>query len=139
MVDADLWYDGVMEWFLLLTAGGGGGAYALQRLRLQRADRRQAADELDSVRRLAEEDVTVLGEQLARLDADGWHDVYMLVALQLAAAQRLAGSLHASAQTMLSLVALAARSSALRKSPDFVLRWPSTCRSAPSSPGAGLP
>ena len=64
-----MWYHGGVEW-LLLALVGGGGAYAAQRLRARRADRRQAAEDLESVRRMAEEDVTVLGEQLARLDGE---------------------------------------------------------------------
>ena len=59
-----------MEWILLVLAGGGGGAYAVQRLRARRADRRRATEDLESVRQMADEDVTVLGEQLARLDTE---------------------------------------------------------------------
>jgi hypothetical protein len=60
---------------------------------------------------------------LACLDADGWHDAYLLVALQLAAAQRLAGALHASTQTIAALVALAARSRQLAASPSCINQW----------------
>lgn len=60
---------------------------------------------------------------LARLDADGWHDAYLQVALQLAAAQRHAGSLHASTQTIATLVALAARSRQLAASPSCLNQW----------------
>lgn len=60
---------------------------------------------------------------LARLDADGWHDAYLLVALQLAAAQRLVGALHASTQTIATLVALAARSRQLAASPSCINQW----------------
>ncbi|MGZ5400233.1 MAG: hypothetical protein ACXWDM_09480 [Nocardioides sp.] len=57
-----------MEWFVLvLAAGGGAGAYGAQRFRANRADRREKAVQLDGVRRLADEDVTVFGEQLQRL------------------------------------------------------------------------
>jgi hypothetical protein len=56
-----------MEWLLLALTGGSGGAFAVQRLRVRRADRRRDADALASVQRLAEEDVAVLGEQLQRL------------------------------------------------------------------------
>lgn len=59
-----------MEWLVLLLAGGGAGSYAVWRFRGLRDDRRQRAEQLDGVRRLAEEDVTVLGEQLARLDTE---------------------------------------------------------------------
>jgi hypothetical protein len=60
---------------------------------------------------------------LARLDADGWHDAYLQVALQLAAAQRHAGALHASTQTIATLVALAARSRQLAASPSCINQW----------------
>lgn len=57
-----------MEWLLLaLAAGGGAGAYGAQRIRAARADLRVRAEELEGVRRLADEDVTVYGEQLQRL------------------------------------------------------------------------
>ena len=57
-----------MEWLVLvLLAGGGAGAYGAQRIRSSRADRRVRAEQLDGVRRLADEDVTVFGEQLQRL------------------------------------------------------------------------
>ncbi len=62
-----MWYHGEMEWLLLALAGGSGGAYAVERLLTRLADRRRAADDLASVRRLAEEDVAVLGDQLRRL------------------------------------------------------------------------
>ncbi len=56
-----------MEWLLLILAAGGGGTYAGRRLVAARADRRDRAEQLLAVRRLAEEDVTVFGEQLQRL------------------------------------------------------------------------
>lgn len=60
-----------MEWLLLaLVTGGGAGAYGAQRIRASRVDRRQRAEELEGVRRLADEDVTVFGEQLQRLGDD---------------------------------------------------------------------
>lgn len=55
---------------LVLAAGGAAGAYGAQRIRAARADRRVRAEELDGVRRLADEDVTVYGEQLQRLGED---------------------------------------------------------------------
>ena len=56
-----------MEWVLLLLAGGGAGAYAARRVASLRSDRRARAAELEQVRRVADEDVTVFGEQLQRL------------------------------------------------------------------------
>lgn len=58
-----------MEWVLALLAGGG-ASFAAWKLGARRATHRQQAEELEGVRRLAEEDVTVLGEQLARLDGE---------------------------------------------------------------------
>jgi hypothetical protein len=58
-----------MEWLLIALAVGGGGIVAT-RWRQRRADAAVQRDELDGVRRLADEDVTVLGEQLQRLDAE---------------------------------------------------------------------
>ena len=57
-----------MEWLLALVAGGGlalGGRYWFDRRRVHKED----AEELAGVRALADEDVTLLGEQLQRLDA----------------------------------------------------------------------
>ncbi len=59
-----------MEWLLLVLAAGGGGSYAVWRLRERRDERRERALELESVRRLADEDVTIFGEQLQRLGTD---------------------------------------------------------------------
>jgi hypothetical protein len=59
-----------MEWVLLLLAGGGAGTYAGWRVREARAERRLRATELEQARQVAEEDVTVFGEQLQRLGAD---------------------------------------------------------------------
>lgn len=59
-----------MEWLLLVLASGSGSAYAVQRLRLRRADRRREAAALREAGRLAQEDVAVLGEQLQRLDQE---------------------------------------------------------------------
>lgn len=56
-----------MEWVLLLLAGGGAGTYAVRRIQGQRDERRRQAAELEDARRVAEEDVTVFGEQLQRL------------------------------------------------------------------------
>lgn len=52
---------------VVFGAAGGAGAYAAQRLRATRAERRGEAAELEQVRRVADEDVTVFGEQLRRL------------------------------------------------------------------------
>ena len=57
-----------MEWLVLLLAGGG-GAWGVRRLKARRALGRDRLEELEGVRRLADEDVTVFGEQLRRLDA----------------------------------------------------------------------
>ncbi len=56
-----------MEWLLVLVAGGGAAALARRLLR-RRAQRRDEAADLQLVQRLADEDVTVFGEQLQRLD-----------------------------------------------------------------------
>lgn len=58
-----------MEW-LLLALVGGGGAFVAKRWRDRGASRREGQLELEGVRRLADEDVTLLGEQLQRLDAE---------------------------------------------------------------------
>lgn len=52
---------------LALGAGGGAGAYAAQRARAVRLERRGQAEELAHVREVADHDVTVFGEQLQRL------------------------------------------------------------------------
>ena len=59
-----------MEWFLVLLAAGGGGTYLGRKVIATRADRRERAEELEAVRRLADEDVTVFGEQLQHLGDD---------------------------------------------------------------------
>jgi hypothetical protein len=59
-----------MEWLLLVLAGGGGAAFAARGLVARRATRREHQAELESVKRLAEEDVILFGEQLQRLDAE---------------------------------------------------------------------
>ena len=58
-----------MEWLLLAAVVGGGG-WAAKKLRDRQAVRRTEAEELEGVRRLADEDVTFLGEQLQRLDEE---------------------------------------------------------------------
>jgi hypothetical protein len=64
-----------MEWLVLLLAGGG-GAWGVRRIRARRALGRDRLEELEGVRRLADEDVTVFGEQLRRLDSQvGEHDL----------------------------------------------------------------
>ncbi len=59
-----------MEWLLIALAAGGGGGFVAKRWRERKALRREEQDELAAVRVLADEDVTVLGEQLQRLDAE---------------------------------------------------------------------
>lgn len=58
-----------MEWLLLALVLGGGG-WGAKTWRDRQEGRRAHAEELESVRRLAEEDVTYLGEQLQRLDRE---------------------------------------------------------------------
>ncbi len=58
-----------MEWLLVLAVLGGGGMVAA-RWRGRRALGVAERAELEGVRRLAEEDVTVFGEQLSRLDTE---------------------------------------------------------------------
>jgi len=57
-----------MEWLLLLLVAGGGGL-AARRVLGRRSQHREEVEELDGIRQLADEDVTYLGEQLQRLDA----------------------------------------------------------------------
>ena len=57
-----------MEWLLLLLVAGGGGL-AARRVLGRRSQHREEEEELDGIRQLADEDVTYLGEQLQRLDA----------------------------------------------------------------------
>ena len=59
-----------MEWVLLVLAGGGAAAWGGLRLRDRLAARRGRAEELAQVVRLCEEDITLLGEELQRLDAE---------------------------------------------------------------------
>ena len=56
-----------MEWVLIALVAGGGGFMA-KRWRQRVVLRREEQKELDGVRQLANEDVTLLGEQLQRLD-----------------------------------------------------------------------
>ena len=64
-----------MEWLLLALVVGGGGWGAVK-WRDRQALRRRQAEELEGVRRLADEDVTFLGEQLQRLDREvGDHEL----------------------------------------------------------------
>ena len=58
-----------MEWFWIIAAAGGAG-FAAKWWRDRQATRRTKAEELESVRRLAGEDVTYLHEQLQRLDRE---------------------------------------------------------------------
>ena len=58
-----------MEWLLLALVAGGGGGWGARKWRERKALRRTQAEELEGVRRLAEEDITLLGEQLRRLDS----------------------------------------------------------------------
>jgi hypothetical protein len=60
----------VMEFLLLALAGGGGLAWLGVRLRSKLAESRDRAEDLTQVRKLCEEDITLLGEQLRRLDAE---------------------------------------------------------------------
>lgn len=55
-----------MEWLLILLVAGGGG-FAAKRWRDLAQRRQSERDELEGVRRLADEDVTIFGEQLQRL------------------------------------------------------------------------
>ena len=60
-------YPWLMEWLVFLLSGGGvalAGRYAWDR----RAARRREAAELELMRELADHDVTLLGEELGRLD-----------------------------------------------------------------------
>lgn len=56
-----------MEWLLAIAAAGGAGVYGARRLLVLRDDRRRRAEELEQVRQVADEDVTVFGDQLRRL------------------------------------------------------------------------
>lgn len=62
-----------MEWFLLAAAVVGGGGALAKRWRARSAARSEREQELEGVQRLADEDVTLLGEQLQRLgrEVDG--------------------------------------------------------------------
>ena len=91
-----------MEWLLLLLAGSGGGLVVARRLGARRARERRHSEALDGVRRLADEDVTLFGEQLQHLSpslADHTVDTESRLELQRAldayeAAQRAAADLR---------------------------------------------
>jgi hypothetical protein len=59
-----------MEWFLLVGLVAGGGGFVAKRWRERSAVRTTEREELEGVRRFADEDVTLLGEQLQRLDRE---------------------------------------------------------------------
>ena len=63
-------HSGAMELVLLALAGGGGLAWLGVRLRAKRSEGRDRAEDLAQVRKLCEEDITLLGEQLRRLDTE---------------------------------------------------------------------
>ena len=93
-----------MEWIVLLALGAGAAAAGAGRRLVAR--RRDGEAELAGVRRLAEEDVTVFGEQLQRLDevvgdhpldADGRRD-YQVALDAYESAQRTAERLDDPAQ-----------------------------------------
>lgn len=72
-----------MEWLILALAAGGSATYAARRAMAAWAERKAQGELLEQMRRLADEDVTVFGEQLQRLDqtvngivlaADAQHD-----------------------------------------------------------------
>jgi hypothetical protein len=56
-----------MVWWLLAALGGGGLAWSGRYLRARRAARRVERTDLAQIRALADEDVTLLGEELSRL------------------------------------------------------------------------
>lgn len=55
-------------WWLLAALGGGGAVLASRYAWDRRAARQGDAEELEEIRKLADEDVTLLGEELTRLD-----------------------------------------------------------------------
>jgi hypothetical protein len=58
-----------MEWLLVALLAGGGG-FAAKLWRERRALDQEEQEELQGVKHLADEDVTILGEQLQRLDGE---------------------------------------------------------------------
>lgn len=113
-----------MEWVALVALVAGGGGFVAKRWRDRKALHSQDREELDGVRRLADEDVTILGEQLQRLDrevAGRELDEPTRVAYQVAldsyeAAQRAAPRLRRAGPTR------SARSPTLSR--PGVTRWP---------------
>lgn len=59
-----------MEWVLAIVAVGGGGLVALRRFSTRRQQALTDAEELAGVKVMADEDTTLLGEQLQRLGSD---------------------------------------------------------------------
>ncbi|NUS53222.1 MAG: hypothetical protein HOQ22_19550, partial [Nocardioidaceae bacterium] len=59
-----------MEWVLVAVVAAGVGLFGARHWRRARTVERDRLAELEVARQLADEDVTVLGEQLARLDAE---------------------------------------------------------------------
>ena len=97
-----------MEWLLIALAVGGSGLIG-RRWQRRRALAAESRAELDGVRRLAEEDVTVLGEQLRRLDAE-------------VAGRELDDAAHADYQTALDAYESAGRAAPRISAPDEVSR-----------------
>ncbi len=59
-----------MEWVLLVLAGGGAASWGGMRLRDRLSARREQAEDLAQVKQMCDEDITLLGEQLQRLDVE---------------------------------------------------------------------
>jgi hypothetical protein len=107
-------YRRVMTW-LLAVLGGGGVALAGRYLWDRRAAQRGDATELEQVKKLADEDVTLLGEELTRLgavveglqlDTDARHD-YQVGLDAYETAQRAVGGIKSAASVSAVTDALA--------------------------------
>jgi len=59
-----------MEWLFIALAAGGSAGYVTKRWRVRRVLRATQQAELEGVQRLVDEDVTLLGEQLQRLQTE---------------------------------------------------------------------
>lgn len=92
-----------MEWFIIIVAAGAAGI-AAKGWRKRVATRRTQDEELEAVRRLADEDVTEFGEQLRRLDREA---VGRILDEDVRVAHQTAHDCYTSAQRVVSRVTIA--------------------------------